>query len=47
MLMQRSSSAERVSNKFGLPIHVNFDRIRGVPAPKAAIGRLTIASARG
>jgi hypothetical protein len=30
-----------------LPTHASFDRIRGVPAPKAAIGRLIIVSARG
>jgi hypothetical protein len=45
--MQRSFGAVRVSNKFDLPIHVSYDRIRSVPATKAAIGRLTIVSTRG
>jgi len=45
--MQRSFGAVRVSNKFDLPTHVRYERVRGVPAPKAAIGRLTIVSTRG
>jgi hypothetical protein len=47
MLMARWLNAERISNKLDLLVHDGPDRIRGVLAPKAAVGRSNIVTIRG